>query len=467
LRLRPSHLLSQAAASLREMRSGERGNAESSIQHMHVVDVIVKKRDGKQLTRREISFLIKGYTTGDVADYQMAAMAMAICLRGMSAEETLWLTEEMLASGKVVDLSDLGGHPVDKHSTGGVGDKTSLVVAPVVAAAGVPVPMISGRALGHSGGTLDKLESIPGFRTNLSLLEFRKALQKVGAALIGQTDEIAPADKKLYALRDVTGTVECIPLMAASIMSKKLAEGITGLVFDIKVGSGAFLKNEADSSRLARLMIDIGRGMGKECVALITDMSQPLGRTVGNALEVKEAFDTLKGDGPSDFVEVCRDLSAEMLVLGRAAASVEGGRELFDRMIESGAALEKMRQIMIEQGADGSVLDHYNRLPSASGVRSVRPAVAGVVQSIDTEALGRASMVLGAGRDRLDTTIDYGVGLTIEAKVGDRVDAASALAILHFNHGGLADEAYTIVRNAYSVGPGAIRPGLLIKQRME
>src|SRR6266550_2279699 len=313
---------------------------------MRTVDIIAKKRDGHDLTRDEINFIIRGYTSGDVADYQMAALVMAIYLRGMTNEETIALTEAMLHSGEVVDFSDLGRSRVDKHSTGGVGDKTSLVIAPVVAAAGVLVPMISGRGLGHSGGTLDKLESIPGFRTDLSLSEFRATLIEVGAALIGQTAEIAPADKKLYALRDVTATVACRPLMAASIMSKKMAEGASGLVLDVKTGSGAFLKKEDDARELAKLMISIARGMNKECIVLITDMNQPLGRAVGNALELIEAFETLKGQGPDDFKILCRELSAEMLVMGRAAMDTEKGRARYDELIASGAAVEKMRAII-------------------------------------------------------------------------------------------------------------------------
>jgi pyrimidine-nucleoside phosphorylase len=332
---------------------------------MRAVDIIARKRDGRELNRDEISFVIRAYTSGELADYQISALLMAICLRGMTRDETIALTEEMLHSGEVIDFSDLGRPRVDKHSTGGVGDKTSLVLAPVVAAAGVLVPMISGRGLAHSGGTLDKLESIPGFRINLSLDEFRSTLVKVGAALIGQTAEIAPADKKLYALRDVTGTVACAPLMAASIMSKKMAEGITGLVSDVKVGSGAFMKSEDEARALAQVLIDIAQGMGKDAVALITDMNQPLGRAVGNSLEVIEAFEALKGNGPSDFIELCRELAAEMLVMGGAASDVGRGRALYDELIGSGAALEKMRQIIEAQSGDPRVVDDYGLLPGA------------------------------------------------------------------------------------------------------
>ncbi|HXF41374.1 MAG TPA: thymidine phosphorylase [Blastocatellia bacterium] len=433
---------------------------------MRTVDIIARKRDGHALTREEIGFIIRGYTAGDVADYQMAALTMAIYLRGMTNEETIALTEAMLRSGEVLDLSDLGRPRVDKHSTGGVGDKTSLVIAPVVAAAGVLVPMISGRALAHSGGTLDKLESIPGFRTDLSLVEFRATLKKVGAALIGQTAEIAPADKKLYALRDVTATVACRPLMAASIMSKKMAEGASGLVLDVKTGSGAFLKKEEDARELATIMILIARGMDKECVVLITDMNQPLGRAVGNSIELIEAIETLKGLGPEDFNALCRELSAEMFVLGRAAIDPKGGRALYDEMIQSGAALEKMRQIIAAQEGDPRVLDNYDLLPRASQTHSVSASEVGYVQAIDTEAIGHASMLLGAGRARLDTAIDLGVGLIVEAKIGDEVQQGAPLVTLCFNEEDRVEDAALDIRNAYTIGEQKVEPPQLIKAVM-
>src|SRR6185295_5142134 len=433
---------------------------------MRTVDIIARKRDGHALTREEIGFIIRGYTAGDVADYQMSALLMAIYLRGMTTEETLALTEAMLHSGEVLDLSDLGRPRVDKHSTGGVGDKTSLVIAPVVAAAGVLVPMISGRALAHSGGTLDKLESIPGFRTDLSLVEFRATLKKVGAALIGQTAEIAPADKKLYALRDVTATVACRPLMAASIMSKKMAEGASGLVLDVKTGSGAFLKKEEDARELATIMILIARGMDKECVVLITDMNQPLGRAVGNSIELIEAIETLKGLGPEDFNALCRELSAEMFVLGRAAIDPKGGRALYDEMIQSGAALEKMRQIIAAQEGDPRVLDNYDLLPRASQTHSVSASEVGYVQAIDTEAIGHASMLLGAGRARLDTAIDLGVGLIVEAKIGDKIEQGQPLVTLHFNEEARVEDAASDIHNAYTVGEHKVAPPQLIKAVM-
>ncbi|MEK6320371.1 MAG: thymidine phosphorylase [Acidobacteriota bacterium] len=430
---------------------------------MRTVDIIAKKRDGHSLTPDEIGFIIRGYTNGEVADYQMAALVMAIYLRGMTTAETLALTEAMLHSGEVVDFSDLGRPRVDKHSTGGVGDKTSLVIAPVVAAAGVLVPMISGRGLGHSGGTLDKLESIPGFRTDLSLSEFRATLIGVGAALIGQTAEIAPADKKLYALRDVTATVASRPLMAASIMSKKMAEGASGLVLDVKTGSGAFLKKEEDARELAELMISIARGMNKECIVLITDMNQPLGRAVGNSLELIEAFETLKGQGPDDFNTLCRELSAEMLVMGRAATDIDRGRELYDELIASGAAVEKMRAIIEAQEGDPQVLGNYGLLPGAPDELVVVASQTGYVHAIDTEAIGHASMLLGAGRARLDTAIDLGVGLTVHAKIGDKVEQDSPLATIHFNDAARVEEAASDIREAYTIGGGRVAAPRLIK----
>ncbi|HSB11318.1 MAG TPA: thymidine phosphorylase [Blastocatellia bacterium] len=430
---------------------------------MRAVDIIAKKRDGNALTRDEIEFVIRAYTKGEIADYQMAALLMAIYLRGMTKAETLALTEAMLHSGEVLDLSDLGRPLVDKHSTGGVGDKTSLVIAPVVAASGVLVPMISGRALGHSGGTLDKLESIPGFRTDLSLQEFRKTLKEVGAGLIGQTTEIAPADKKLYALRDVTATVACRPLMAASIMSKKMAEGAMALVFDVKTGSGAFLKSEDDARELAELMMSIARATKRSCSVLITDMNQPLGQSVGNSLEVIEAFETLKGCGPDDFNFLCRELAAEMLVLGRVATDAVRGRALYDEIIGSGAGTAKMRQIIKAQHGDPRVLDDYDLLPRASNEQPVVASETGYVQAIDTEAIGHASMLLGAGRSRMDTSIDHGVGLTIHAKIGNKVESGSSLVTVHFNEPAHVEEASVHVRNAYKIGPDPAQPPPLIK----
>jgi pyrimidine-nucleoside phosphorylase len=430
---------------------------------MRAIDIIAKKRDGLELSRDEISFVIQGYTRGDLPDYQMSALVMAIYLRGMTTDETRALTEEMLYSGIVVDFSDLGRPRIDKHSTGGVGDKTSLVIAPVVGAAGVLVPMISGRSLAHSGGTLDKLEAIPGFRTDLSLSEFRHTLERVGVALIGQTTEIAPADKKLYSLRDVTATVGCLPLMAASIMSKKMAEGLSGLVLDVKVGSGAFLKDAGSATALAELMIQIARGLKKDCVALITDMDQPLGAAVGNSLEVIEALETLRGRGPDDLNALCREISAEMLVMGGAADNRAAGRERYDELIGSGAALDKMRAIICAQHGDSRVVDDYTLLPRARHERSVQAMASGYVQALDVEAIGRASMLMGAGRLHLEASIDPSVGMMVNARVGSRVEVGCSLATLHFNDPVLADEAAEAVARAFRIGPEIVEPPKLIK----
>jgi pyrimidine-nucleoside phosphorylase len=323
--------------------------------------------------------------------------------------------------------------------------------------------MISGRALAHSGGTLDKLEAIPGFRTDLGLDEFRRTLEKVGVALTGQTSEIAPADKKLYALRDVTGTVPCVPLIAGSIMSKKLAEGISGLVLDVKVGSGAFMKDEGKAVELASLLIEIARSMKIDCVALITDMSQPLGRAVGNALEVIEAFEALRGRGPQDFITICRELSAEMILMGGAAKSLDHARELYDDLIRTGAALEKMREIIAAQGGDPASVDDYRLLSKAHHEKAVLAGGSGYVESIDTEAVGRASMLLGAGRDRLDALIDPAVGLRVEARIGDRVDAGSPIVTLIYNDEARVEEAARLIEQAYSIGKDQPQPPELIK----
>jgi pyrimidine-nucleoside phosphorylase len=430
---------------------------------MRAVNIIEKKRDGKELSPQEINFFIQEYTRNEIADYQMSALLMAIFLRGMTNDEILALTHEMLYSGVVVDLANLNRPRIDKHSTGGVGDKTSLVIAPVVAAAGVYVPMISGRALGHSGGTLDKLDAIPGFRSNLSLEEYRRTLEKIGVALIGQTSEIAPADKKLYALRDVTATVPCQPLMAASIMSKKMAEGITGLVLDVKTGSGAFMKKEADAISLAKIMIGIAQGLQKDAVALITDMNQPLGLAVGNSLEVIESFATLKGEGPDDFNTLCRELSAEMLWMGRAAEDLPSARLLYDEMISSGKALAKMREVIGTQFGNPQAVDDYSLLPQAKQQKPVEAKCAGFVQAIDTEAIGQASMLLGAGRLQLDTKIDLSVGLMVNAKIGDEIAKGAPLVTLHFNDASNLEEATAIIEAAYQVGDKRIVPPALIK----
>src|SRR3954469_20209535 len=359
-----------------------------------IVDLIRRKRDGGELSAEEINYIVSRYTEGAIPDYQVAALLMAIVLKQMTRAELAALTEAMLHSGSVLDFSDIPGKKVDKHSTGGVGDKTSLVIAPLVAAAGVPVPMISGRGLGHTGGTLDKLESIPGFNVNLSLEEFRHVLATAGCGLIGQTAEIAPADKKLYSLRDVTGTVESPYLICASIMSKKLAEGIDGLVLDVKTGSGAFMKKEKDAAFLASLMAETGQRMGKHVVALITDMNQPLGKMAGNSVEVIECVEVLRGEGPSDLRELCLQLCAWMFVLGDRAKSVEEGKELAAKLIASGRALEKFREMVGLQGGDVAAIDDTNRLPIASHKKDVVSSQTGYLAAFDCEAVGTACVVL-------------------------------------------------------------------------
>ncbi|PYQ18987.1 MAG: thymidine phosphorylase, partial [Acidobacteria bacterium] len=386
---------------------------------MRAVDVIQKKRNGEELGRDEIAFLIDGYTRGDVPDYQASAFAMAVFFRGMTAAETVALTESMMRTGEILDLSELPGPRVDKHSTGGVGDKTSLVLAPLAAACGAYVPMISGRGLGHTGGTLDKLESIPGFRVGLSLREFRDTLRRCGLGLIGQTPEIAPADRKLYALRDVTATVESLPLIAASIMSKKMAEGIDALVLDVKTGDGAFMKSFEDSKALAEAMVRIGRGMGKKVSALITDMEQPLGRAVGNALEVKESVETLQGRGPKDLESLSLELAAWMLHLAGLTTGLEAARARVRDALASGAGLRKFQEVIALQGGDPAVGDDTARLPRARETVELRAEAEGQVAGIACRSVGHAAMLLGAGRETVDSRIDPAVGVVLHKKVGD------------------------------------------------
>lgn len=427
---------------------------------MRAYDIIRKKRDGQELSREEISFIVDRNTRGEIPDYQASAFLMAVFCRGMTPRETTDLTEIMLHSGEVLDLSRLPGAKVDKHSTGGVGDKTSLVIAPIVAAAGVTVPMISGRGLGHSGGTLDKLESIPGFNVNLSLDEFRAVLKQANCALIGQTKEIAPADKKLYALRDVTATIESVPLISASIMSKKLAEGIDGLVLDVKTGSGAFMKRLEDSRELARMMVAIGTRMGKRTVALITDMDQPLGREAGNALEVIESLETLKGRGPEDLTNLCLELAGWMLLLAGAVANIEEGRARSRRLIERGEALEKFRQIIELQGGRPECIEDYSLLPRARAQSDVASPAAGFLARIQTEQVGLAGMLLGAGRERVEDRVDHAVGITVHKKVGDRVERGERLCTVHYNREERLAAARELLEKSFEIeqNPPPARP---------
>lgn len=429
---------------------------------MEAAQAIRKKRDGHRLERAEIFEFVDGYTRGSIPDYQASAMLMAIFFRGLDPQETADLTEAMLRSGSVMAFPELDAAKVDKHSTGGVGDKTSLIIAPVAAAGGLVVPMISGRGLGHTGGTLDKLESIPGFRTRLTLDEFRQALRRTGAGLIGQTDDLAPADRKLYALRDVTATVESIPLISASIMSKKLAEGIDALVLDVKAGSGAFMKTPESARDLATRMVEIGRASGKRVEALISDMSQPLGRAVGNTLEVVECIETLKGRGPEDLVEISRELTALMFVLGRADASLESARSRFDELISSGAGLRKFAEIIAGQSGDPSVVEDYSRLPRAAQERSLVAWEDGWVSALEAQAIGFASMRLGAGRERLDSVIDPAVGLVFEKKVGDAVVIGERVCTVYANDRLRMTEALAMLRAAIAISPAPVASPKLI-----
>jgi len=424
---------------------------------MRAVDLIRKKRDSGEHSREEIDFLISGYTRGDIPDYQMAAWLMATWIRGLNRSETAALTEAMLYSGEVVNLDRIPSKKVDKHSTGGVGDKTSLILAPIVAAGGLAVPMISGRGLGHTGGTLDKLESIPGFNVNLSLEEFVSVLRECGMGLIGQTAEIAPADKKIYALRDATSTVENIGLICASIMSKKLAEGIDALVLDVKTGSGAFMKREENAVRLAELMVETGQRMGKKVVALITDMNQPLGRMAGHSNEIAECIEVLRGGGPADLVELSIELSAWMFLLGERTKTLEEGRHLAEKMIATGQAKEKFKQGIRLQGGDERVIDDPLLLPQARSRADVVSPSAGFITATNCEQLGTALAMLGGGREKKEDTIDHAVGLEFHKRIGDRVEKGERLVTIHYNSGAKLAEATNLIANSYQIGEVAPR----------
>jgi len=394
-------------------------------------DLILKKRSGSALSGDEIKYLLEGYVQGAIPDYQISALAMAIYFRGMNEEEVFSLTNAMINSGETISLEDIPGTKVDKHSSGGVGDKTTLVLVPLVSAAGVPIAKLSGHGLGHTGGTLDKLESIPGFRTDLSVAELITGVKNTGAVISGQTENLVPADKMLYALRDVTATVDSIPLIAASIMSKKLAAGADRLVLDVKCGSGAFIKDYEQAYDLARLMTGIGKHAGRETVALITSMEQPLGRAVGNALEVKEAIMTLRGEGPPDLEELCLILGGWMLALsGKAADPEEGGAVLKD-LINSGAALAKFREVIENQHGCGAVIDDSTLLPCAEKQVMVKAETDGFAVRLEAEQIGMAAMALGAGRETKDSKLDPAVGITLEKKIGDRVEKGDTLAVIH------------------------------------
>lgn len=400
---------------------------------MRTVDLITKKRDGGELSKAEIDYLIEGYTRGAIPDYQMSALAMAIFFRGMTPDERANLTMAMVHSGDVIDLSGIAGIKVDKHSTGGVGDTTTLVLAPLVASVGVPVAKMSGRGLGHTGGTIDKLESVPGFHVEIDNEQFISLVNRNGLAVIGQSDKLTPADKKLYGLRDVTGTVNSIPLIASSIMSKKIASGADAIVLDVKTGDGAFMKEMDEARELAACMVDIGNRVGRRTIAVLSDMSQPLGNAIGNALEVREAIDTLRGVGPADLTELSLAIGSHMVVLAGIAQTREEAEAMLREAIASGAAIEKFKAFLAAQGGDASVVDEPDKLPAAAYTFEVKAEHAGFVSAIAAESMGLAAMMLGAGRATKESVIDLAVGIVLHKKVGDAVAAGESLATIHAN----------------------------------
>ena len=418
---------------------------------MRAVDLILKKRLGKTLSNIEIDYLVQGYNSGDIPDYQMSAFTMAVFFKGMTSEETAFLTDSIIKSGESIDLSMIKGIKVDKHSTGGVGDTTTLVLAPLVAAAGAPVAKMSGRGLGHTGGTLDKLEAIPGLRIDLSKEEFTHQVNTTNLAVMGQTTKLAPADGKLYSLRDVTATVDSIPLIASSIMSKKLAAGADGIVLDVKTGDGAFMKSQEDSFKLAREMVSIGNILNKDTVALITDMEQPLGYAIGNSLEIIEAIETLKGRGPQDLLELSMELGAQMLVIAKVCPSPDAAKEKLHQLIVDGSAVEKFREFVAAQGGNPEVVDDYTLLPVAENKLAVKSEMDGYVNKIQSEGLGTLAMVLGAGRARKTDNIDHGVGIVIHKKVGDQVTKGEPLATLYVNSMNKAGQLITECLSMFSI----------------
>ncbi len=430
---------------------------------MRMYDLIMKKRNGGALSGEEIRFMVQGYTKGEIPDYQMSAMMMAIYFRGMDADETLALTMEMAHSGDMLDLSDIHGVKVDKHSTGGVGDKTSLALTPMVAAAGVTVAKMSGRGLGHTGGTIDKLESFSGFSTAITEQQFKENINRIGIAIMGQTADLAPADKKLYALRDVTATVDNMSLIASSIMSKKLAAGADAIVLDVKTGSGAFMKTQEDSFALAREMVRIGNGAGRKTIAVVSDMDQPLGCAVGNALEVREAVDTLRGCGPKDFVELCLTLGSYMLVAGGKAATEEEAEQILRAVIEDGSALDKLAEFIAAQGGDRELVYHPEKLPQASITQEIESPADGYIQRIVCDEIGICSLILGGGRETKESAIDLSVGLVLHKKVGDAVKKGESLAVIHANDQAKLDMAKERFLQAYTIASDPVEKKPLIK----
>jgi pyrimidine-nucleoside phosphorylase len=422
---------------------------------MRTVDLIQRKRDGEELSPQEIASLVDGYTRNEIPDYQMSAFLMAVFFSGMTDREVSALTECMIKSGETVDLSAIPGMKVDKHSTGGVGDKTSLISAPLAASAGVVVPMISGRSLGHTGGTLDKLESIPGFRTDLTIEEFKEQLAKHHLAFIGQTPEIAPADGKIYGLRDATATVESIALIASSIMSKKLAVGLDAVVLDVKVGTGAFMKRQVDARRLAQMMVGIGRRMDKRVQALITDMNQPLGYAVGNALEVMEVSQTLQNAGPTDLTRISLELAARMIFLAKITTTLDEARELAQQKLLDGSGYKKFKDVIEAQGGNPQVLDRFELLPNATGVREISSPRAGYISAIDAEGIGKASSLIGAGRNTKEDVIDPAVGVILEVKVGQKIEGGAVLCRLYYTGEENVEEASQQIEDAFRISASA------------
>lgn len=418
---------------------------------MRAVDIIVKKRHGEALSKEELQFFIEGFVNGSIPDYQAAALLMAICCNGMDSWETVDLTQAMVESGDKVDLSQISGIKVDKHSTGGVGDTTTLIVAPLVAACGIPVAKMSGRGLGHTGGTLDKLESIPGFQTDLSMEDFIQAVESTGLAVIGQSGNLVPADKLLYALRDVTGTVDSIPLIASSIMSKKIASGSDAIVLDVKTGSGAFMQSINDSFLLADAMVKIGVRAGKNVMALITDMDQPLGMAIGNALEVREAIEVLKNKQHGPLKEVSLYLAANMLLTAKACTSLKKGLAMAEEALESGRGLEKFGDMIQRQGGNKAVLDDPSLLPTSEHVVPVKAEIGGYISSINTEKIGLSSLLTGAGRSRKEDVIDSAAGLIMQKRVGDNVEKGEILSELHVNNQAKFQEAADKLRSAIKI----------------
>lgn len=432
---------------------------------MHVIEIIQKKRDRHALCQEEIQFLIRHYVDGTIADYQMAAWLMAVYLNGMNDEETSWLTDAMLRSGDMIVHEGANSPIIDKHSTGGIGDKISIPLAPAMAACGLRVPMIAGRGLGHTGGTLDKLEAIPHFRCDLSGAQYQAQVREIGCVIMGQTKEIAPADKMMYALRDVTGTVASIPLIASSIMSKKLAEGIDGIVLDVKFGSGAFMKNIDDSRRLAQAMTRIGRLMNKKVTCVLTNMDQPLGEMVGNSLEIIESIDILQGRGPTDSVALTVELGAEMLMLGGCAASLDAGREQVKKVLSNGQAFNKFVHMVRAQGGDEKAIHEPSRLPLAPNTFDIVAQQDGYIEAVKSSSIGLACNLLGGGRTKLTDTIDFGVGLKMRAKIGDKIERGQPLCTVYAADKGV-NEARARIEHAFSIVPNAITRPELIKERI-